>query len=132
MGRRVDGTTTSYQYLSRMRRLWLTLLTAFAFVATGFAGAAAASACPMSSGAQVVAPAHDCCPDNQPAAPAPTHQKSDCLMMGLACRSVSVVAPSLAPIRLSGAVVMLDQPLTGEPEPPVGPLQEFWRPPRTV
>lgn len=114
-----------------MRRFGLSFLMAFALAATGYAGAAML-ACPMNAGLEAAAPAHDCCPDDQkPANPAPEHQKGDC-MMGTACRSASAVAPSAAPALMTAAILVLDQPIVGEAAPRAGPLQELWRPPRTI
>jgi hypothetical protein len=94
----------------------------------------AAHGCPMKASAVTAASAHDCCPDHQPDE-APDDQSQhdmDGCMMGVSCRSGPIVTPSLAPIRLPTVVLSLKAPILGEPVPPSGPLQELFRPPRTI
>lgn len=116
-----------------MRRLWLSFLTALALAASGISTAMAAEACPMMQAATVQA-AHDCCPDegggdqNQPQQ---QHDMDGC-MMGMACRTASAVAPTLAPIALSNATILMSSPLAIEPAKPSRPLQQLFRPPRTI
>ena len=116
-----------------MRRLWLTFLTAFALAASGFSTALAAEACPMLQAAAVQAQ-HDCCPDegggdkNQPTQ---QHDMDGC-MMGMACRTAPAVAPSVAPIALSNATILASAPVASEPANLSGPLQQLFRPPRTI
>jgi hypothetical protein len=114
-----------------MRRLWLTLLTAFALAASGLSSAFAAQDCAMRQAAPVVS-AHDCCPQGQSDDRQPQTQKMDGCMIGMACRSAPAIAPTLEPIRLSSVAIFLSQPLLGEPAPPSGPLQELFRPPRNI
>lgn len=116
-----------------MRRLWLTFLTAFALAASGISTAVAAEACPMlqAAAAQVE---HDCCPDEGRAdqnQPQQQHDMDGC-MMGMACRTAPAVAPTLAPIALSNATILMSQPLMSEPAKASGPLQQLFRPPRTI
>lgn len=116
-----------------MRRLWLSFLTAFALAASGISAAAAAQACPMLQAAAAQA-AHDCCPDeaggeqNQPQ----QQRDMDGCMMGMACRIAPAVAPTLAPIALSNATILMSQPVLSEPANLSGPLQQLFRPPRTI
>lgn len=127
---------TPYHYAASMRRLWLTILTTFAFVASGFAGVAAMPACPMQTthAAMAAVAQHDCCPDAQPTRNngAPQDHKMDGCLIGMTCGAAPLVAPSLAPIELSAVSLRLTQPILGEPAPPSGPLQELFRPPRTI
>lgn len=114
-----------------MRRLWLTLLTAFALAASGVAAATADEGCPMQ---QTAAAQHDCCPDqggDQKDQPQQQHDMDGC-MMGMACRTAPAVAPTLAPIALSNATILMSQPMLSEPAKPSGPLQQLFRPPRTI
>lgn len=117
-----------------MRRLWLTFLTAFALAASGFSAAMAAEDCPMMQAAAVQA-AHDCCPDeggadkNQPQRQ--QHDMDGC-MMGMSCRTAPAVAPTLAPVALSNATILMAQPVASEPAELSGPLQQLFRPPRTI
>lgn len=115
-----------------MRRLWFTFLTAFALAATGYASALAAEACPMRQSAAVEA-AHDCCPDEggQKDQPQQQHDMDGC-MMGMSCRTAPAVAPTLAPIALSNATILMSAPRVREPAKLSGPLQELFRPPRTI
>jgi len=115
-----------------MRRFWLTLLTAFALAASGFSSAPAAEACPMMQTAAVEA-SHDCCPDEggQKNQPQQQHDMDGC-MMGMACRTATAVAPTLAPIALSNATILMSAPRVSEPAKLSGPLQQLFRPPRTI
>lgn len=115
-----------------MRRLWLTFLTAFALVATGYSSALAAEACQMMQAAAVET-AHDCCPDEggQKDQPQQQHDTDGCTM-GMACRTAPAVAPTLAPIALSNATILMSQPVLSEPAKLSGPLQELFRPPRSI
>lgn len=115
-----------------MRRPWLTLLTAFALAASGFSSATAAEACPMMQAA-TAATAHDCCPDQggQKDQPQQQHDMDGC-QMGMACRTAPAVAPTLAPIALSNATIRMSAPVASEPAKLSGPLQELFRPPRTI
>jgi hypothetical protein len=131
MGARVDALSTNLHYLNPMRRVSLAILVAFALTASGVANAMAAQACPMQSAAN--APMHDCCPeDQQPSDQGQDQHDMDGCLMGMACRAGPVVAPSVAPIRLPTAAVSVSEPILGEPVKPSGPLQEFFRPPRTI
>ncbi len=116
-----------------MRRPWLTLLTTFALAASGISAAFAAEACPMLQAAAVAQAQHDCCPDeggdkNQPQQ---QHDMDSCTM-GMACRTAPAVAPTLAPMSLSNATILMAQPALSEPAKPSGPLQQLFRPPRTI
>lgn len=116
-----------------MRRLWLTLLTAFALSASGVSAAMGGEACPMLQAAAAEAN-HDCCPDegggdkNQPQR---QHEMDGC-MMGMSCRGAPAVAPSFAPIALSNATILLPALVAIEPAKASGPLQQLFRPPRTI
>ncbi len=115
-----------------MRRAWLTLLTAFALVASGISAATAAENCPMQQAAAVQTQ-HDCCPDqggdkNQPVQ---QHDMDGC-MMGMACRTAPAVAPTFAPISLPNATILMASPMLREPAELSGPLQQLFRPPRTI
>ena len=119
------------EYSGIVRHVLLTLLTAFALAASGLASASA-FACPMA--VETAAAAHDCCPDeggsdkNQPVQ---QHDLDGC-MMGMACRTAPAVTPSLAPIALSNATILVAAPLLREPAELSGPLQQLFRPPRTI
>jgi hypothetical protein len=116
-----------------MRQLWLTLLTAFALSASGISTAMAAEACPMLQAAAVET-AHDCCPDDAGAdknQPQQQHDMDGC-MMGMGCRTAAAVAPTLAPISLSNATFLMSSPVRSEPANLSGPLQQLFRPPRTI
>lgn len=131
MGVRVDALSTNPHYLSPMRCVWLTIILAFALMASGVANAMAAQDCPMQSAAS--AAMHDCCPEDQrPSDPDQDRHDMVGCMMGMACRAGPVVTPSVAPIRLPTAAVQASEPIPGEPEAPSGPLQELFRPPRTT
>lgn len=126
MGWRIDEILACPHYHGRMRRLWLTLLLAFSLAASGFAGAAMASDCPMQAAAQ-----HDCYPDGG-SPDDPIQTDLDGCMAGMACRSAPAVTPSLALIRLSARPMRVVEPVVGEPAPPSGPLQDLFRPPRSI
>lgn len=117
-----------------MRQLWLTFLTAFALAASGVSAAIAAEACPMLEAAAVQAQ-HDCCPDDGgPDKNQPQQQQHDMdgCMMGMACRTAPAVAPTLAPIALTNATILMSRPIASEPAKASGPLQNLFRPPRTI
>lgn len=116
-----------------MRRLWLTFLTVFALAASGLASAMAAEACPMLQAAAAEGQ-HDCCPDEGGAPqnqPNQQHDMDGC-MMGMACRTAPAVAPSLAPIALTDTAILLSGAVTRQPAELSGPLQQLFRPPRSV
>lgn len=118
------------EYRGIVRHVLLTLLTAFALAASGLAPASA-FACPMA--VEAAAAAHDCCPDeggdkNQPAQ---QHDMDGC-MMGMACRTAPAVAPSVAPISLSNATLLMARPVLSGPANLSGPLQQLFRPPRSI
>jgi hypothetical protein len=128
---RIDEMVRRAEYPEIVRHVLLTLLTAFALAASGLASASA-FACPMA--VEAVASAHDCCPEegggdkNQP-----TQQNDmDGCMMGMACRTAPAVAPTVAPIALSNATILMSSPAAIEPAKPSGPLQQLFRPPRTI
>ncbi|MGE0045140.1 MAG: hypothetical protein AB7T08_05215 [Hyphomonadaceae bacterium] len=132
--RSVDDFDSPHEYTFRMRRFWLTLLTAFAFLAGALAPAMAMSDCPMMAEAAQVAAAHDCCPDEQKPAgdqDQPRHDMDGC-MMGMACRTVSAVTPTIAPTALPVSALVLDAPVVDAPAAASGPLQELFRPPRSI
>lgn len=126
---RIDGSLTNLCYLNRMRRVWLTILTAFALAVSGVANAAAAPACPMQMSSS--ASDHDCCDENGVPSDEGSDKTSGC-MVGMACRSAPAVAPTLAPLLLPSAAVRVSQPILSEPVAPSGPLQQLFRPPRTT
>jgi len=116
-----------------MRRLWLTFLTAFALAASGISTAIAAEDCPMMQAAAAQAQ-HDCCPDEGGAdknQPLEQHDMDGCTM-GMACRTAPAVAPSVAPIALTNATILMSAPRVSEPAKLSGPLQQLFRPPRTI
>jgi hypothetical protein len=83
---------------------------------------------------EAAAAAHDCCPDAGGAdkhQPQQQHDMDGC-MMGMACRTAPVVAPTLAPIALTNATFLVSQPILSEPAIPSGPLQQLFRPPRSI
>jgi len=86
-------------------------------------------------GVEAAAAAHDCCPDmggsdqNQPKQ---QHHDMDGCMMGTACRAAPAVAPSVAPIALPNAMILSSAPVASEPAKPSGPLQQLFRPPRSI
>lgn len=116
-----------------MLRLWLTLLTAFALAASGFSSALAAEVCPMMQAAAIET-SHDCCPEEggpQKDQPQQQHDIDGC-QMGMSCRAAPAVAPTLAPIALSNATILMSAPRVSEPAKLSGPLQQLFRPPRTI
>lgn len=128
----VDDLATNMHYLNRMRRMWLTVLTAFALVASGVANAQAAPLCPMQAAASGAA--HDCCDDEGPMG-APNEDSSEKMtgcVVGMACRTAPAVAPALAPMRMPATALIISESILGEQAPPGGPLQELFRPPRTI
>ncbi len=135
--RRVDEVSTHRHYHSLMRRLWLTILMAFALTLGGYANALAAQACPMEAPREAAAVAsHDCCPDDETSqGGAPTEQSQKGMagcVMGQACRTAPALTPSLAPIRLSSVTIPVSQPIVVNPAPARAPLSKHWRPPRLV
>lgn len=133
MGNRVDGMATLHQYPGIMARVWLALIVAFALATGGIASAFAAE-CPMER-AQAVS-VHDCCPDsagaNHGQPQQDQKQKSDACMFGMACRTAPAMAPTFASIVLSQPAIRMAQPIASEPAQPSGPLQQLFRPPRTI
>ncbi|HCK85001.1 MAG TPA: hypothetical protein DHW63_10940 [Hyphomonadaceae bacterium] len=116
-------------YLNRMRRVWLTILIAFAVAASGVASATAAQDCPM----RAAATAHDCCLDNNGAdQDHPQQHKMDGCLMGMACRTTPAVTPTLEPVRLTLTMISSSQPIMSDVAKPSGPLEELFRPPRTI
>jgi hypothetical protein len=115
-----------------MVRVWLALSLAFALATGGIASAA--TECPMERAAAVSV--HDCCPDSAVAdhgQPQPGQkQKADGCQFGMACRTAQAMAPALASIALSQPGLRLAQPITSEAAKPSGPLQQLFRPPRTI
>ncbi|MBL8552200.1 MAG: hypothetical protein JNJ73_19585 [Hyphomonadaceae bacterium] len=88
----------------------------------------------MRQTAPVAASAHDCCPETNTSdqdQPDQQHDMKGC-MMGMACRTASAVTPTLAPVSLSNATILVSQPIMSEPAKPSGPLQDLFRPPRTI
>ena len=117
-----------------MRRFWLTILTAFALLASGLSPAMAMSDCPMMAETAPVSAAHDCCPDEQKPAGDQDQQRHDMAgcVMGMACRTAPAVTPTIAPIGLPVSTLLLDAPLVVAPAAPAGPLEELFRPPRSI
>ena len=119
-----------------MRPVWVTLFVVFAFAASSVAGAAAMSACLMNAASPPVTMVseHHCCPNNHGTnnKSAPQNHKMDGCLIGMVCGSAPVVAPASQSIQLSSISFVLTRPILGEPAPPSGPLQELFRPPRTV
>lgn len=121
------------EYYGIVRHALLTLIVAFAMAASGLASASAFD-CPMAAAAAQSASAHDCCPDeggdkNQPAQQ--QHDMDGC-MMGMACRAAPAVAPTIAPIALPNALILTSAPALSEPANLSGPLQQLFRPPRSI
>ncbi len=117
-----------------MRRLWLTFLTVFALAASGLASAMAAEACPMMQATAAQAE-HDCCPDEGGASkdqPQQQQHDMDGCMMGMACRTAPAVTPSPAPIALPNMAILLSGSVMREPAELSGPLQQLFRPPRSI
>jgi len=116
-----------------MRRVWLTLLTAFALSASGISAAMAAESCPMQQ-AEAAQGQHDCCPDQagQKNQPADQQHDMDGCMMGMACRTAPAVAPTFAPMSLPTATIRMAASMLREPAELNGPLQQLFRPPRTI
>lgn len=119
------------EYCGVVRHVLLTLLLAFALAANGLVSASA-FACPMA--VEAAAAAHDCCPDDDSGdknQPQQQHDMDGC-MMGMSCRTAPAVAPTFAPIALPNATIRLSQPISREPANLSGPLQQLFRPPRTL
>lgn len=78
---------------------------------------------------------HDCCPDEDSKQEQPEQQQQhdmDGCLMGMACRTGPAVAPTFAPIALPKAAILMSAPLMNEPAELSGPLQQLFRPPRTI
>lgn len=76
---------------------------------------------------------HDCCPDQSGDKNQPLEQHGmDGCTMGMACRTAPAVAPTLVPTALSNATILMSSPLAIEPAKPSGPLQQLFRPPRSI
>ncbi|HWA21925.1 MAG TPA: hypothetical protein VG735_05975 [Caulobacterales bacterium] len=124
---------TLQHYPGIMARVWLTLILAFALATGGIASAFAAE-CPMEQ-AQVVS-VHDCCPDsagaNRGQPQQNQKQKADACLFGMACRTAPAMAPTFASLMLSQPGLRIAQPIASEPAKPSGPLQQLFRPPRTI
>jgi len=128
---RIDGLVRRAEYPQIVRHVLLTLLVAFALTASGLVSASA-FACPMA--VEAAASAHDCCPDDGGAdknQPQQRHDMDGC-MTGMSCRTAPAVAPTFAPIALPNATLRLSQPISSEPANLNGPLQQLFRPPRTI
>lgn len=121
------------EYSRTVRHVLLTLLTAFALAASALAPASALD-CPMAASAAAQATAHDCCPDEGGDRNQPQRQQRDMdgCMMGMSCRVAPAVAPSVAPIALPNALILPSAPPLTEPANLSGPLQQLFRPPRTI
>lgn len=131
-GRRVDEIAKPHQYPGSMRRFWLSLLTAFALIAGGSAGASA-FACPMEQAqAMATANAHDCCPQGQPShQQAPQDHRMDGCLMAMACSGTPALQPASASIPIAHSIA-IKHPLANSVDAPVGSLQELFRPPRSI
>ena len=132
--RLVDDFENRTEYSPHMRRFWLTILTAFAFLAGALSPAMAMADCPMLAEAAQVSAAHDCCPDEQKPTgdqDQPRHDMDGC-MMGMACRTAPAVTPTVAPIALPVSTLLLDAPVLDAPAAAAGPLEELFRPPRSI
>ena len=112
-----------------MRHVLLTLLVVFALAANGLAPASA-FACPMA--VEFAAAAHDCCPDEGGDKNRPQQHNIDSCIMGIACRTAPAIAPTFAPISLSNATILTSTPTVREPADRSAPLQQLFRPPRTI
>lgn len=76
---------------------------------------------------------HDCCPDQGGDKNQPLEQHGmDGCMMGMACRTAPAVAPSVAPIAMPNATIIMSAPALSEPAKLSGPLQQLFRPPRSI
>jgi hypothetical protein len=119
-----------------MRRFWLTILLTIALGVGSVANAAAAHHCPMQQAGsmeQAVVMAHDGCMDGAPGAPgAPDQRDMDDCVMGMACRTAPTLQLSVPLVVLRAIGVRLTQPIETEAPPPSGPLQDLFRPPRTI
>lgn len=130
MGKSVDGLATLHKYPALMARFWLTLIVAFALAASGTAQAFAAN-CPMQQAPTVAS--HACCPDAAKSNQSQQQkQKPDGCVFGMACRAPAAIEPTLAPVRLLSQAIVAPNARVGEPAPPSGPLQQLFRPPRTI
>jgi hypothetical protein len=115
-----------------MHRFWLTILMALALATGGFANAQMAFACPMQTTTVAV---HDCCPDGSTHKQSPSDdgsKKMSGCFVGQACRSAPAVAPTMAPLRVSAIGIRMTRPLLDYSAPASGPLQELFRPPRSI
>lgn len=123
---------TLSQYRDLMARVLLALVMIFALTAGGVANALMIN-CPMQE--SQTAQTHDCCPDESGAdknQPQQQQHDMDGCMMGMSCRTAPAVAPTLAPVALSNATILMAQPVASEPAELSGPLQQLFRPPRTI
>lgn len=129
------------EYDGAMRKLGLSLLMVIALAVSGVANAMSAADCPMASaqvgsaqmGASALDGQHDCCPDRAPEAPgdeAPA--KMTGCFVGQACRTAPAVTPSFAPIAFPNATILVSAPAAFEPADLSGPLQQLFRPPRSI
>lgn len=119
------------EYPQIVRHVLLTLFVAFAVAASGLASASA-FACPMA--VEAAAATHDCCPDEGGGGknePLEQHDMDAC-MMGMACRIAPAVTPTLAPIAQPVSALLLDAPVMDAPPSTAGPLEELFRPPRSI
>jgi len=118
--------------LGSMRRVLFTLFVAFALALGGVTNAAAAQDCPMQQ-AQSAAGVHDCC-DDEGGAPVQDDGAGKMVgcAVGMACRTVTAVAPSPAPNLLAPTFISASYRALSQPPPPNGPLQELFRPPRSA
>lgn len=131
-GAALTNSTALTSIITLMRRFWITLLTAFALAASGVSTAMAVEDCPMLQAAAAEAE-HDCCPDEGgDDQPEQRQHDMDGCTMGMACRTAPAVAPTLAPIALSNATILMSAPQVSEPANLSGPLQQLFRPPRTI
>ncbi len=124
---RIDGLLTHGHYPETMHRFWLTLLMAFAMVTSGLSAAVAEPVCPMQSSASA---SHDCC-DEQGDEGGPVKKMDGC-MMGQTCRTPPTVMPTVEPLRLVLAAVVIDLPIIQPAAATDARPNEFWRPPRTA
>lgn len=123
-----------------MRRPWLTFLLTIALGVGGVASAWAAGGCPMQQAPASASTAeHECCPEAASAADqqgpnqqAPERRDIGDCVIGMACRPAPAVQASVPPLEFHANGVTLSQPLDAAAAPPSGPLQDLFRPPRTL
>jgi hypothetical protein len=111
-----------------MRRVLFTMLLAFALGAGGVANAAATLACPMQTGASA---AHDCCDENGAPAQQDDNKMAGCFV-GMACRTAPALTSVPAPIAAPLAALPAGYIELSQLAPASGPLQDLFRPPRTI